>query len=68
MEAYRIVNKVPTKVLTFGKGVGDDLLDVKNLIVLFPGQYFDIMLIHQYILVNRYIHFLTIFSRKSWSD
>lgn len=38
MEAYRVVNKVPTKVLTFGKGVGDDLLDVQDLIVVFPGK------------------------------
>lgn len=38
MESYRIVNQVPTKVLTFGKGVGDDLFDVRNLVVVFPGK------------------------------
>ncbi|ODM95532.1 Lipid droplet-associated hydrolase [Orchesella cincta] len=38
MEAYRVVNKVPTKVLTFGTGIGDNLLDVKHLVLVFPGN------------------------------
>jgi len=39
MSCFKTVNGVPTKIITFGKNVEDDLSKVKYLVLTIPGEY-----------------------------
>jgi len=43
METTKIVNGVPTNILSYGKHIDENLDDVQDIFLLFPGRFWNEM-------------------------